>query len=78
MTLIDHTYRCIEDSGENEQKDDVEEVDRCDGDIKCVGLSIHPWSKNADSNKEGRFDDEQSNGLSRSAVLAKSDKQRLD
>ena len=71
-------YRLVEDRGENQQENSINEVDSCDGDVERVGLLVHPWPENADANEEASLDNDQGNGLSNAAVLAKSDKQRLD
>lgn len=71
-------YWLVEDRGENQQENSVKEVDCCDGDVKCVGLLVHPWPENADANEKASLDDNQCNGLSDAAVLAKSDEQCFD
>lgn len=67
-------YRLIEDRGENQQKNGIGEVDGCDGNVESVRFLVHPWPEDAHPDEEPGFDDDQSNGLSDAAVLAKSDK----
>ena len=68
----------IENGGEDQQENGVDEVDSCNGDVESVGFLVHPWPENADTNKEAGFNDNQCDGLSDPTILSKSDEQRFD
>ena len=63
------THWLIEHSCENKQKDDIEEIHSGDGNVECVSLLIHPWSKNANGDEKGCFDYYQSDSLGSTAAL---------
>lgn len=73
----ERTYRLIEDCGEDQKKDDVDEVDGGDGNVEAVGLLVHPWTKNADGNEETSFQNHQSDCLSGTATLSEGNEQPL-
>ena len=68
----------VEDRGENQQENRVDEVDGCDGDVEGIGLLVHPWSENADTDQEAGLNDNQCDSLGGAAVLAKGDEQCFD
>lgn len=63
------TYWLIENSCEDKQEDDIKEIYGGNGDVEGVGLFVHPWSKNANSNEESCFDYYQGDSLGCTAVL---------
>lgn len=71
-------YWLVENRGENQQENRVDEVDGCNGDVESVGLLVHPWPENADTNQEAGLDDNQCNSLGDAATLAESDEQSFD
>lgn len=71
-------YRLVENRGENQQENRVNEVNSCNRDVESVGLLVHPWPENADTNQEAGLDDNQCNSLGDAAILAKSNEQSLD
>ena len=73
--VCEQAYRLIEDRGEDQQEDSVNEIDGCDGNVESVRFFIHPWPENADTDEEAGLDDDQCNGLGDAAVLAESDEQ---
>ena len=68
----------VENVGENEKEDGVQEIDGCDSNVEGIGLLVHPWSKNADSNQPNDLDNEQADSLSNPRVLPESNKQSLE
>lgn len=46
------TYRLVKDCREYEQKDSVQKVDCGNGYVESICFLVHPWSKDADTDKE--------------------------
>ena len=67
------TYRLVEDCGEDQKEDDVDEIDGSNGNVETVGLLVHPWAEDADSNEENSLDDDQCDGLAGTSALSESD-----
>ena len=70
--------RLVEDIGEDEQEDCVDEVDGADGDIHGIGALVHPWSQHTCGNQHNRLDNKQSDRLGSSALLGEGDEHALD
>ena len=72
------TYWLIEHSCENKQKDDIEEIYSGDGDVECISLFIHPWSKNANGDEKSCLDYYQGDSLGSTAALSEGYEYRFD
>ena len=70
--------RLVEDVGEEEHEDGVEEVHGGDGDVPDVGLLVHPGAQDADGDEHGGFEDDEGHGLHHRGRLGQADEHALD
>jgi hypothetical protein len=67
-----------EDLGEHQQEERAEEVDSSNGDVETVGLLVHPWAENRDTNEKTELDQDKSDSLGLAAALSETDEHGLD
>jgi hypothetical protein len=72
------TYWKVENSREEEEKENVEQIDRSNRNIESISLLIHVWFHNTNGDEERSFNDDQSNSLEDGTLLSKSNEKTLD
>ena len=72
------TYRGLENSGKDQQEDDIQEVNCTNRDVEDVDTAVHPWTKNADANERTCFNEEECNCLNSAIRLCKGNKNGLE
>ena len=71
-------YRLVKDLGEEEQQDDIDKVDRGNGNVEDVCLLVHPRSQVGSASKQRQLDDEQSDSGDNLGRLRQGDEHALD